>query len=231
MVRRVSYGRQTVDSVNPAKRVAHRARLKRAVSIANNYLEPQSALLDFGAGPGKFLKDVEKIRTDVTLFGYDKFKNESKNGLNYVKTLGELPNESIDVLTAFEVLEHVIDEDLESFIREAKRLLTNSGTLIVSVPIMYGPIVLVKEASQMISRRRRPEYSLSEFVRVLAGSRIARPPTIDRYQTHKGFDFRQLRQRLSKEFFIEKEILSPFPLLPWMLNSQFFAVAKRKPVV
>lgn len=224
----VSYDRQTVGSRNPAKRLAHRSRLRRASDITDDLLPKAGCLLDFGAGAGKFLRDLHVRRPDATLFGYDKFKGESHQGINYLTTMSDLPDRSLDVLTAFEVLEHVIDEDRESFIREARRLLKNGGWLIVSVPIMYGPITLVKEASQMISRRRGMEYSLPELGRVLTGRPIPRPPTTDRYQTHKGFDFRQLRSRLSRDFSIEKEILSPFPALPWILNSQMFFIARAR---
>lgn len=62
--------------------------------------------------------------------------------------MAAVPKDSIDVLTAFEVLEHVIDEDLTAFIADARRVLKSSGTLIVSVPIMFGPVVLAKEVSR-----------------------------------------------------------------------------------
>lgn len=74
----------------------------------------------------------------------------------------------------------------------------------------------------MISHHRWPEYSPKELACVLVGASIARPPPTDRYQTHKGFDFRRLRERLSGEFKIEKVVLSPFPALSWILNSQIF---------
>ena len=223
---RIPYHRQTIGSLNPAKRFAHRSRLRRAAIITDDLLPEGGSLLDFGAGAGKFLGDMRARRPDAVLFGYDKFKGKSTEGATYVPTMADLPDQSLDVLTAFEVLEHVIDEDRESFILAARRLLKKTGCLIVSVPIMYGPITLVKEASQMISRRRGMGYTLPELGRVLIGRPIPRPPTAVRYQTHKGFDFRRLRSRLSCEFCVEKEVVSPFPALPWILNSQVFFISR-----
>jgi len=229
MARAVSYERQTVGSRNPAKRFAHRSRLRRAAGIADSLLPKSGSLLDFGAGPGTFLQSVHLRRPDARLFGYDKFKSApGYDGLTYIGAMADLPDQSIDVLTALEVLEHVIEEDMRSFLVDVRRLMRPTGSLVVSVPIMYGPITLVKEASQMISHRRGSEYSLPELSRVLLGQPIPRPPATVSYQTHKGFDFRALRARLSRDFRIEKEICSPFPHLPWIFNSQMFFVAKTR---
>jgi hypothetical protein len=225
MVHSVSYDRQTVGSLNPAKRMAHRSRLKRAVSLADRFLPANGSLLDFGAGPGKFLNDVKSQRPDGVYFGYDKFKSPDYEGIRYVKSMADVADNSIDVLTAFEVLEHVLDKDLATFMTDSKRALKDSGTLIVSVPIMYGPIVMAKEASQMIAFRRKFDYSPGEFFRVLFGLSIPRPEIEDRFKTHKGFDFRRLRDRLSEEFHIRDVVLSPFPGATWVLNSQIFFIA------
>jgi hypothetical protein len=49
-------------------------------------------------------------------------------------------------------------------------------------------------------------------------------------KTHKGFDFRQLRSTIAEAFTIERELLSPFPGLSWIVNSQIFFVARpRRP--
>jgi len=225
MVHSVSYDRQTVASLNPAKRMAHRSRLKRAVSLADRFLPANGSLLDFGAGPGKFLNDLNAQRPDGIYFGYDKFKSPDYDGIHYVQSMADVVDKSMDVVTAFEVLEHVIEEDLTTFMTDSKRALKDSGTLIVSVPIMYGPVVMAKEVSQMVAFRRKFDYSAGEFCKVLFGVNIDRPPVEDRYKTHKGFDFRYLRDRLSREFDIKDVVLSPFPAATWALNSQIFFIA------
>lgn len=224
----LSYERQTTESRNPVKRFTHRSRIRRSVGIADSRLPKGGALLDFGAGPGKFLNDLRERRPDGTFYGYDKFQAPRFDGLTYVTATADIADGSIDVITAFEVLEHLIDRDIDAFLDESKRILTKRGTLIISVPIMYGPVTLIKEASNVVAHRRRVEYSPAELARVIAGKPIDRPKVTDRYTTHKGFDFRQLRQKIAASFDVGTEILSPFPALPWMLNSQIFLVAGRR---
>jgi SAM-dependent methyltransferase len=235
MARKISYERQTLESRNPAKRFAHQARLRRAADLAIEYLPKNGSLLDFGAGPVKLLNDVQHRRPDVRARGYDKFMTPRFEGIEYVARLDALPSGSVDVMTAFEVMEHLTDEGVQALLDEARRLLTGAGCLIVSVPIVYGPITLVKEASQMVAFRRGLDYSVPELCRVVVGLPIGRP--MDPAQckegylkTHKGFDFRQLRSTIAEAFTIERELLSPFPGLSWIVNSQIFFVARpRRP--
>jgi hypothetical protein len=42
--------------------------------------------------------------------------------------------------------------------------------------------------------------------------------------THKGFNFREIEEELSTIFYINEKLYSPFPFLPWFLNSQLFFV-------
>ena len=46
--------------------------------------------------------------------------------------------------------------------------------------------------------------------------------------THKGFDFRALVDRLGERFEVGDVARSPFPALPWWLNSQVFARLRRR---
>jgi hypothetical protein len=42
------------------------------------------------------------------------------------------------------------DDEIEAFVSEARRLFRPSGPLIVSVPILLGPVVSLKELNRMI---------------------------------------------------------------------------------
>lgn len=55
-----------------------------------------------------------------------------QKGISFVNEIGDLQNNSFDVITMWHVLEHV--PNLELQIRELKRLLKPTGTLIVAVP-------------------------------------------------------------------------------------------------
>ncbi|MEX2407602.1 MAG: hypothetical protein WD489_00715, partial [Rhodovibrionaceae bacterium] len=85
---------------------------------------------------------------------------------------------------------------------------------------MYGPVLLLKVINGILLHRRKPEYRLGEFLRALAGRNVPRGADIK--GSHKGFDFRVLRDRLELDFEIEAQALSPSSGRPWYLNSQIF---------
>ena len=225
MKRVLSYDQQTVASSNLLVRFSHQFRYKRSTEIVRRHLPDDGMLLDFGAGQGRFLHAMKSIRPRATLVGFDAYVEPLFPGLSYVGSVDEVGASSMDVVTAFEVCEHLNDTQLNEFLRNAHRVLSETGALIVSVPIMFGPIVLLKEASKMVAVRRRCQYSLSELARVVAGQPINRPE--DRY-SHKGFDFRKLRRSIESQFSVENVTWSPFPSLPWVVNSQMFLVARRR---
>ena len=144
--------------------------------------------------------------------------------INYIESFPALPGK-VDAVTAFEVCEHFSDEEIADFVRFSHAAIRPTGQLIVSVPIMVGAAVPVKELSRSIIGRRRSEYVIAELVTALFGGSVARP--LDRKPTHKGFDFRILREDLGKKFFIRREFYSPLPL-PWWMNSQAFFICAPK---
>lgn len=226
MKRVLSYDQQTVASSNPAARFSHQFRYKRSAEIVRRHLPDDGTLLDYGAGQGRFLHAMKSIHPHATLVGFDAYVEPLFPGLSYVGSMDEVGASSIDVVTAFEVCEHLNDTQLNEFLRNAHRVLSETGVLILSVPIMFGPIVVLKEASKMVTHRRRCQYSLSELARVVAGQPINRPE--DPQHTHKGFDFRKLRRSIESQFSVENVTWSPFPSLPWVVNSQMFLVARRQ---
>lgn len=186
-------------------------------------LPKHGALVDFGAGPGAFLSAVADERPDVRLFAIEPYMPASPDPrITYLSSFREL-DEPVDVITALEVCEHLGDRDLANFLAESRLALGGKGRLLVSVPIMVGPAVVVKELNRVVQSRRPSQYSLAELAMAAVGVRVRRPN--ERGPTHKGFDFRELRSLIRESFHIEREILSPLPL-PWWANSQAFFVCR-----
>ena len=129
-----------------------------------------------------------------------------------------------DVISAFEVCEHLTDAETERFLSDCQHSIKAQGKLIVSVPVMIGGALLLKELNRSILFRRASDYSASELLAGLLGRAVTRPA--NRRPTHKGFDFRWLREKLGERFVIENEILSPLPL-PWWANSQVFFICRK----
>ncbi|MFG3757135.1 hypothetical protein, partial [Klebsiella pneumoniae] len=79
-----------------------------------------------------------------------------------------------DVISAFEVCEHLSDVEISRFLWEAWEALNSDGRLIVSVPIMVGGALLLKELNRAILFRRGSDYSPSELVAGTLGRTVPR---------------------------------------------------------
>lgn len=224
MKRRVSYARQTYDSPNPLTRFAHRSRYKLSLDLADRLLPEGGCLVDFGAGEGAFLHQFEQHRSDATLVAIEPIMPITFPGVRRVESVDMLEDGSVDVLGTFEVLEHVSDAQLEDFLVDARRILKPGGKLLVTVPIMYGMALPAKELSRALLHRRWGDTGLVEMIKGTFGKPI--PRAADRLRSHKGFDFRELRGQISRHFRIIEPSYSPFPTLPWWLNSQAVCIAE-----
>ena len=108
--------------------------LKNKLDLINSYQPSKGLILDIGAGTGDFLavagKDGWKT---VGVEPSDKAKAIAKSkGVSFVENTSELESHSFDVISMWHVLEHV--PNLDEQIKELKRLLKPTGTLIVAVP-------------------------------------------------------------------------------------------------
>lgn len=108
--------------------------LKNKLNLINSYQPSKGLILDIGAGTGEFLavagKDGWKT---VGVEPSDKAKDIAKSkNVPFVENTSELESHSFDVISMWHVLEHV--PNLDEQIKELKRLLKPTGTLIVAVP-------------------------------------------------------------------------------------------------
>ncbi|MBR1219995.1 methyltransferase domain-containing protein [Bradyrhizobium sp. U87765 SZCCT0131] len=220
----VSYDRQTINSPNPLARYAHRSRVARSVALVEQHLPLNGNVVDFGAGTGLLLSSLGERRPDVGLFAIEPYMPPARDPrLHYLHDFAALAVRP-DVVSAFEVCEHLSDSETALFLANAWDALKQEGHLIISVPIMVGGALLLKELNRAVLFRRASDYSASELMAGTLGRTVPRPA--DRGPTHKGFDFRWLRDQLRQRFVVEEQILSPLPL-PWWANSQIFFVCRK----
>ena len=99
-----------------------------------------SSLLDIGCGYGAFLHKIIQKRPDIACHGFDPNPSVSGKMSNKIYFLNDLKKDSlgVDVVTAFQVLEH--DSDPTSFIKVIREKLNKNGLLFLSVPNYDGPI-------------------------------------------------------------------------------------------
>ena len=127
--------------------VGRRKIVFEALSLHLDRLGVQSNLriLDLGCGTGAMLPHlrrfgaVEGVDADERAIGFCRSRGESHV---HLLESDELPfgNESFDLVTAFDVLEHI--EDDRRALAEARRVLRPGGTLMITVPAyewMWGP--------------------------------------------------------------------------------------------
>jgi len=108
--------------------------LKNKVNLINSVQKGKGNLLDIGAGTGDFLTVAKENGWNVTGFEpSEKAKNIAiKKGVSFCEKTEDLPEQSLDVITMWHVLEHV--PDVQKQITELKRLLKPNGTIIIAVP-------------------------------------------------------------------------------------------------
>lgn len=108
--------------------------LKNKLNLINGEQSRKGRILDIGAGTGDFLLTAKNDGWDtVGVEPSERAKNIAiQKGISFVNEISDLQNNSFDVITMWHVLEHV--PNLELQIKELKRLLKPTGTLIIAVP-------------------------------------------------------------------------------------------------
>ncbi|TDN70850.1 methyltransferase domain-containing protein [Paraburkholderia sp. BL10I2N1] len=226
-MRDISYEQQTVNSSNVLARYAHRTRMAVALRLTNQHCPEFGTVVDFGSGPGLLLLMLGELRRDVRLVGYDPYMSPLHPEIRYAESMHMLDDESVDVLTAFEVCEHLYAHEIDQLLEDAARIMKPDGTFIISVPIMYGFAIVPKVLNWMWRHRKtHTEYHIEEILLSMVGVRVIRPQ--NPRTTHKGFDFRNLRDTVAKRFTVEHVRHSPFSWLPWWLSSQYFFICRSR---
>lgn len=97
----------------------------------NGYSE--ISLLDIGCGNGHLLKDASQyVKSAVGIEKFDYSKPKFNNILNIDIFDNNFENNSFDIITFLDVMEHIEDEN--KFLQEVKRLIKPDGTIIITVP-------------------------------------------------------------------------------------------------
>ena len=108
--------------------------LKNKLNLINSLQPNKGRILDIGAGTGEFLSVAKQNGWETTgVEPSDKAKQIAiSKGVSFVEAIAQLEDRSFDVITMWHVLEHV--PDLDHQIKELKRLLKPTGSLIIAVP-------------------------------------------------------------------------------------------------
>jgi 2-polyprenyl-3-methyl-5-hydroxy-6-metoxy-1,4-benzoquinol methylase len=108
------------------------------LNLLKSYRKYARAVLDFGCGSGEFIGFLKA--KGYKAFGYDKSKKILKyltsNKVLTFKSQAQIPDNYFDVITCFDVIEHVTKPG--PLMRIIKRKLKKDGILILSTPNSQG---------------------------------------------------------------------------------------------
>jgi SAM-dependent methyltransferase len=227
---------------------SHARRFATGLTIARDFAAKR--ILDFGSGDGTFLALAmmaeappavavgAELLDSVIEDCRARYAAEPRMSFVQVAAL-DAPDHAqrYDAVFCMEVLEHVFDWEPE--LARMARLLKPGGTLVVSVPVETGIPVIVKQIVRTVAGWRKighypgtTSYSWRELgSAVFAGKKqhVTRPvfdlgsgPCHD----HFGFNWRVLRDRLSRQFDVTRVVASPFAWLGPGLATQVWFIAR-----
>jgi len=106
-----------------------------------NKVYPQSGCLDIGCGRGEWLELLKENEMSATGIDFDEGMLKACLDLSLNVELGDgitqlfsLEEESLIVISAFHVVEHISFEELQTLVKEALRVLKPGGILILETP-------------------------------------------------------------------------------------------------
>lgn len=249
------FARKQLWCRDPFIRWAHRGRFDTARRLLIPYAG--QPILDYGCGDGTMLALIHDLfpnavgcDIDGAMIALAAERLRTLQGLQFT-SIARMEDETyagkFAVVTCMEVIEHCVDAIREQVIADLRRLVRPDGVVVISVPIEIGPTLLIKQAIRALASWRklspdyihRERYTPSELWRMTwAGARTAisrhaygiepqgGPPRP--YHGHKGFNWRTLRERLEKEFLIERQLFSPIHVPGGLLSSQAWFVCRKR---
>jgi SAM-dependent methyltransferase len=226
---------------------SHRSRFRVGLELVGS---PRT-LLDYGCGDGTFLAmAADRIRSgcgaDIAVGQIEdcRARLASFTNLQFC-TISDLAKPSHDrtyeVVTCMETLEHCTPPIVDVVLRDLARLAAPDGRIVISVPIETGPTFLLKlvvrkaAAWRGLSDYRHYEtYPPGDAVRMIFAGRttaVKRPvygPPDAPSHSHYGFNWRALRDQVSKYLTIERTLFSPLGFsCGWASSQAWFACRPR----
>lgn len=157
-------------------------------------------------------------------YANNNIKKHAWNNVYLIKCIGEyLPVQKnlFNLVLCCETLEHVTDEN--AVVKEINRVSSDDSIVVISAPIEFGILLLVKEFFRWMKNKRK-DYSLKEL---FYASIICNLNKIENKKQHKGYDYRNTIKILSPKFKLIKKINTPFKWMPDILSYGVILIFKK----
>jgi len=238
----MSYSEITFNDKNPVKRWLQRQRLVAALKAVKCQSPAPSGICDFGAGNGELCKHLVEHYPSADIICYepavDLFLEAKENldgvaGIRFYQDINNLKTETLDLVFALEVFEHLPSKETRDALSNIHGLLKTGGKLVVGVPVEVGIPALYKGGFRMMRRYGAFDASAGNILFSFAGRPPAnRPvdeiaPGFNYYFEHVGFDYRKFKSKLESCFNQPEIITSPFSFPgTWLMPEVYFTVEK-----
>jgi SAM-dependent methyltransferase len=214
------YAKRIFTGGNALTRWSHRRRSRTALGILGGRHFERVA--DVGGADGWFLRDLVDagmadsgvtLDIDPALLEAGRQQSAAYPTLDFVLSEPEAlaPLEgTFDLVVCLETLEHV--EDPPAVVDTIVRLARPGGSVQVSVPVEVGPAVLVKQLGRWLANRRSDYgYDRYPWSDLLKAGVLWQTDGIERanLHSHKGFDYRRVRDLLTDQLTIDRTHWSP----------------------
>jgi cyclopropane fatty-acyl-phospholipid synthase-like methyltransferase len=230
------YGAQTLRNPSWLKRFTHRARFRKALELIAP--TPGDRILDYGTGDGMLPVMLHGRQPGASISAYEpveELRVQAGHALASLRPAVEVFGDrsaiaasGFNKISCLEVLEHLDEASLDLAFEDFRRLLSDGGTLLISVPVEVGFVALVKNAARWILGQVHEGTSLRGVWLSMTGraDRVERRHTETGYiHSHVGFDYRRLERKIAERgFLVEKRVFTPFGLFGSLANSQVFYV-------
>jgi SAM-dependent methyltransferase len=195
-------------------------------------------ILDYGCATGVFLATLDALKTEnvCKLIGYEPYqRGHFRNNITILADFNDVYQyKPFEIITTFEVIEHISFDQLNEFITRCDEILAPDGIILISVPVEIGLSLILKEFHHRSNKERcyLPHLPLA-FLKAVFGKAYKRcepyKDGVTYYDSHRGFDFREMMKHLNKLGW-KTQVLSytPFPFLKsWLFNSEVFIQVTR----
>ena len=230
------YSDLTTQNRSLLKRFSHGTRFNIALELLNP--QPGDQILDYGTGDGFMLTKIRSVNDQCRVVGYEPVPkmfeelrakmsaSDEDQPVEIIQNTSELSG-VFNKICCLEVLEHLTEANQKKELAEMARLLTDSGQILISVPIEVGFSSLLKNSARIVLRQTHGKTTFRNVVYSLFGVHFDRGD--EPYNpSHLGFYYPDLERVFSSSGLkIRKKVFSPLPALRGLVNSQVFFLLEK----